>query len=74
MKIFIPAIFFLLLAFSGQSKSKDQTQNAGLMGNRFLTLNTVIRVNQIEVSRDKNVGRDERDRYTPELVTGPKVL
>jgi hypothetical protein len=40
----------------------------GLMGNRFLTFNTVIRVNQIEVSRDKNAGVDERDRHTPERV------
>jgi len=31
-------------------------QQAGLTGNRFLTFNAVIRVNQIEVSRDKNVG------------------
>ena len=31
------------------------------MGNRFLTFNAVIRVNQIEVARDKNVGEDERE-------------
>ncbi len=37
-----------------------------LTGNRFLTFNTVIRVNQIEVSRDRNVGRDELDLHTPE--------
>lgn len=36
----------------------------GLMGNRFLTFNTVIRVNQIEVSRDRNVGQDERALHT----------
>ena len=39
-----------------------------LEGNRFLTINTVIRVNQIEVSRDKNVGADEREWHTPERV------
>jgi hypothetical protein len=39
-----------------------------LMGNRFLTFNAVIRVNQIEVSRDKNVGSDERDLHTPSVV------
>ncbi|MBS1665407.1 MAG: DUF3863 domain-containing protein [Bacteroidetes bacterium] len=39
-----------------------------LMGNRFLTFNTVIRVNQIEVSRDRNVGEDERSLHTPERV------
>jgi len=37
-----------------------------LTGNRFLTFNTVIRVNQIEVARDKNLGRDERNLQTPE--------
>ncbi len=39
-----------------------------LMGNRFLTFNCVIRVNQIEVSRNKNVGMDERELHTPERV------
>lgn len=39
-----------------------------LQGNRFLTINTVIRVNQIEVARDKNVGVDEREWHTPERV------
>ncbi len=38
------------------------------MGTRFLTFNSVIRVNQIEVSRNKNVGEDERDLHTPEKV------
>ena len=37
----------------------------GLMGHRFLTFNCVIRVNQIEVSRDRNVGEDERSLHTP---------
>lgn len=39
-----------------------------LMGQRFLTLNTVIRVNQIEVSRDRNEGVDERTLHTPARV------
>lgn len=39
-----------------------------LMGHRFLTINTVIRVNQIEVSRNRNVGVDERNMHTPERV------
>ena len=40
----------------------------GLTGRRFLTINTVVRVNQIEVTRTKNAGSDERDRHTPEVV------
>jgi hypothetical protein len=39
-----------------------------LMGHRYLTLNTFIRVNQIEVARDRNEGVDERDCHTPERV------
>ncbi|HEY0271566.1 MAG TPA: DUF3863 domain-containing protein [Chitinophaga sp.] len=41
----------------------------GLMGHRFLTFNCVIRVNQIEVSRDRNVGQDERSLHTPARVS-----
>jgi len=39
-----------------------------LRENRFLTFNTIIRVNQIEVTRDKSVGEDERAWHTPERV------
>lgn len=39
-----------------------------LMGHRFLTINSIIRVNQIEVTRDTNLGADERERHTPEKV------
>jgi hypothetical protein len=36
-----------------------------LLGNRFFTFNTVVRVNQIEVSRDRSVGADESAIHTP---------
>ena len=36
-----------------------------LYGKRYLTFNCIIRVNQIEVSRNKNVGEDERALHTP---------
>ena len=39
-----------------------------LIGNRFLTFNTVVRVNQIEVSRDRVAGADEGNIHTPELT------
>jgi hypothetical protein len=35
-----------------------------LMGHRFLTFQSVIRVNQIEVSRDRNAGEDEGALHT----------
>jgi hypothetical protein len=40
----------------------------GLLGNRFLTFNSVIRVNQIEVTRNKNIGEDERKLHTPQKL------
>ena len=44
------------------------TPSKKLLGNRFLTFNAIIRVNQIEVSRDRNLGQDERKLHTPERV------
>ena len=35
------------------------------LGGRFLTLNTVVRVNQIEVARERNEGKDETAIHTP---------
>lgn len=39
---------------------------AQLMGHRFFTLSTVVRVRQIEVSRDQAHGPDESEIHTPE--------
>ena len=36
-----------------------------IMGQRFLTLNTVVRVRQIEVTRDTAHGPDESSVHTP---------
>lgn len=57
---------FCLLVFS--LTQLPAQPNIPLMGTRFLTFNTVIRVNQIEVARDRNVGEDERSSHTPERV------
>ena len=45
-----------------------EEQTPALIGNRFLTFNTVVRVNQIEVSRDRVAGSDEGNIHTPELA------
>ena len=45
----------------GTAKKKSLPR---LMGNRFLTFNTVVRVNQVEVSRDRNEGVDEAALHT----------
>ena len=51
---------------SGQN-SKDIAA-IPLMGNRFLTINTVIRVNQIEATRTRTLGHDEHELHTPARV------
>ncbi len=57
--------FLILVVHSSTPKSLEPKM---LIGHRFLTFNTVIRVNQIEVARDKNVGQDERKDHTPARV------
>ena len=50
------------------AKGIESQKQLKLDGNRFLTFNAVIRVNQIEVARDRNVGHDERALHTPSRV------
>lgn len=67
--IFVPGMYICLLCVSTLARDNALPVKTGtLMGNRFLTFNAVIRVNQIEVSRDKNVGYDERKLHTPARV------
>jgi len=71
MRAFIILLFLMFCTFISESSGKtktNQTDSFNLMGNRFLTFNAVIRVNQIEVARDKNVGHDERSLHTPAVV------
>ena len=46
-----------------------ETQDRTLLGGRWFTLNTVVRVNQIEVTREQNAGRDETGEHTLETAT-----
>ena len=41
-------------------------ESLNFMGNRYFTFSTVVRVNQIETSRDKNSGVDEAGIHSPE--------
>jgi hypothetical protein len=59
--------FFIALSSAVFSQEKNVNKD-GLMGNRFLTWNVVIRVNQIEVARDRNEGVDERNLHNPDRV------
>lgn len=67
MRTFVILAIFILFTFSLFGSGK--TNSTPLMGNRFLTFNAIIRVNQIEVARDRNVGLDERKLHTPAVVT-----
>jgi hypothetical protein len=53
-----------LLPGSVFSAASDTRPLPELKGNRFFTFNTVVRVNQIEVSRDRNAGEDEGNLHT----------
>jgi hypothetical protein len=65
MRTIIFAFCLIMYTVAVQAISGDNKMEDKLLGHRFLTFNTVIRVNQIEVSRDKNVGFDERALHTP---------
>ncbi|MBE9586011.1 DUF3863 domain-containing protein [Mucilaginibacter sp. JRF] len=70
MKIRSVLLLTALAVLFGHSAKAQQKANSDLklMGTRFLTFNAIIRVNQIEVSRTRNVGEDERALHTPERV------
>jgi hypothetical protein len=50
------------------NRTHGAPQEQPLLGKRIITFVSVIRVNQIEVSRDRNAGEDEGDRHTVEEV------
>jgi len=80
MKRKIIVFFFIVLSllcisYSGKLEIRSTSETAAqltkdpglkLMGNRFFTFSTVIRVNQIETSRDEYHGTDESGIHSPE--------
>lgn len=64
----VSVLLFLIFLFYTSAEPASKSGGPPLMGHRFLTFNAVIRVNQIEVSRNRNVGEDERALHTPERV------
>jgi hypothetical protein len=52
-------------AFGDHPTAPPPIQPGGLIGHRFLTLNTIVRVRQIEVTRDAAHGPDESAVHTP---------
>ena len=67
---YLLCLILVASAFEGvlASAQTADTQPLEIINGRFLTLNTVIRVNQIEASRNQNVGEDEASVHTPEAV------
>lgn len=59
------AVCGALCATRGAAAEQPETT---LEGGRFLTFNTVVRVNQIEAGRDQLIGHDEAHLHTPEAV------
>lgn len=57
-----------LLAGTLAARATAEAAAPPLLGNRFLTFNSVIRVNQIEAGRDQLIGHDEAALHTPEAM------
>jgi hypothetical protein len=60
-----PLPFLLSFLAAAATVSAEIPAPGGLMGQRFLTLNTVVRVRQIEVTRDTGHGEDESAVHSP---------
>ncbi len=59
---------FLLGAGMSALAGRKAAGSLSLKGNRFLTLNSAIRVNQMEVSRTRALGLDEAEFHTPTYI------
>lgn len=60
----VRSFLFLLAAIFGGSLARGEVSSQ-LKGHRFLTLNTVVRIQQIEVTRDTRHGEDESSVHSP---------
>lgn len=70
LAVFVMAgIAFCVLAGCGETQTRQtdagDQPDIQLLGNRFFTLSTVVRVNQIETSRDVTSGEDESSIHSP---------
>lgn len=58
-------LLFTSFVALGDELANSKPPETTLLGNRFLTLNTIVRVRQIEVTRDTAHGPDESSVHTP---------
>jgi hypothetical protein len=63
-----PFIHFMLLPLCFSFCTTKDNTGKPVTGKRFFTFNTIVRVNQIEVTRDRNEGNDETDRHSLQAV------
>jgi alpha-L-rhamnosidase len=69
MKTVLTAVLALAATLSAERlPAVEFNSNWSVRGKRVITINTVVRVNQIEVSRTANRGFDESDRHTVQTV------
>ena len=68
MNNILPLIALMLIAFAAIAHADDGSRPVTLMDGRFFTFVGLVRVNQIEVTRDRNLGNDEAKEHTVEAV------
>lgn len=74
ISLIVCSTLFISLKTIGKDQSRlidqpfDVENKLQLMGNRFFTFATIVRVNQIEVSRTESLGVDESNMHHPEAA------
>ena len=64
---YLLVVLFLFVLVVG-AKAQDAPELKTLKNARIVTINCIIRVNQIECARDRNVGHDEAALHTSEVM------
>ncbi|MBQ2684455.1 MAG: DUF3863 domain-containing protein [Thermoguttaceae bacterium] len=70
LRVFLSALFlpFAVGVFAQQADVPQFDSGWSVLGKRVVTINAIVRVNQIEVARDKNAGEDESDLHNAETA------
>ena len=62
------ALFLFSLSLTSKASDPQFDSNWSVQGKRVVTINTIIRVNQIEAGRNLNIGNDESQLHTVEAA------
>jgi len=63
--VLLALIVIIFISCGVNNRKQTESSELQLIGNRFFTFNTVVRVNQIETSRDEVHGKDESSVHSP---------